>query len=260
MCDAAEPWIEEAREVKQVVRGETFTVESTVTPCKGCGFEILSDEQLNELSTRASDAYRKKHGLLTSAEIVALRRQLSMSQRKFSQFVGVGEASIKRWEKACIQDPSSDALIREKTSPNNKLSQILTSYIKGSAYPGRLGTCNLGDLPRGLLDVLNAGNVFVTSRAYQFLPAVCFGTVGSAHSLGAGITIQSFSLPAVVQSLSGWGSIHGTSFVPATPDRSIRIEGQVAGFEISFTSGSFEKSTGKTVEREDNEYALPLAA
>ena len=38
-----------------------------------------------------------------------------MSQRDFAKYLGVGEASVKRWEAGHIQDESSDRLIRMKT-------------------------------------------------------------------------------------------------------------------------------------------------
>jgi DNA-binding transcriptional regulator YiaG len=69
-----------------------------------------------ELRRRTADAYRKKHGLLTSEEIKALRKLLQKTQTQFAQLVGVGEASVKRWETWLVQDKSSDELMRLKSA------------------------------------------------------------------------------------------------------------------------------------------------
>jgi DNA-binding transcriptional regulator YiaG len=69
---------------------------------------------MDELGRRTSDAFRKKHHLLTSEEIKELRMSLNMSQRQFAAFLRVGVASVKRWENWKVQDASSDELIRLK--------------------------------------------------------------------------------------------------------------------------------------------------
>jgi len=101
-------------EVEQEFRGETFNVVSPVMVCKHCGWRTLAEGQMDELGRRASDAFRGKHGLLTSVEIKELRMSLNMSQRQFAEFLRVGEASVKRWENWKVQDSSSDELIRLK--------------------------------------------------------------------------------------------------------------------------------------------------
>jgi DNA-binding transcriptional regulator YiaG len=68
-----------------------------------------------EYMRKLADAYRTKHKLLTSDEIVASRKTLGMTQRQFADYLSVGEASIKRWELGQIQDPAMDKLIRLKT-------------------------------------------------------------------------------------------------------------------------------------------------
>jgi DNA-binding transcriptional regulator YiaG len=62
-----------------------------------------------------ADVYRTKHGLLNSNEIRRWRLRLGMSQAAFADYIGVGIASLKRWEMGRIQDASSDELIRLRT-------------------------------------------------------------------------------------------------------------------------------------------------
>jgi len=107
--------------VEQEFRGEIFHVVSPVMECKHCGWQALAEGQMDELGRRTSDAFRKKHNLLTSEEIKERRMSLNMSQREFAEFLRVGEASVKRWENWKVQDASSDELIRLKCMLANDL-------------------------------------------------------------------------------------------------------------------------------------------
>jgi DNA-binding transcriptional regulator YiaG len=62
-----------------------------------------------------SDEYRRAHGFLTSGEIRSRRAWLGMTQQRFSEYLGTGVASVKRWELGQIQDRAMDELMRLKT-------------------------------------------------------------------------------------------------------------------------------------------------
>ena len=47
----------------------------------------MEANQMNELRRATADAYRKKHILLTSREIIALREKLNMSQVEFARYL-----------------------------------------------------------------------------------------------------------------------------------------------------------------------------
>lgn len=96
------------------VRGESFAVTATGLACKDCGFQTLEGEQFDEYRVKLADAYRKKHGLLTTGEIIQYRENLNMTQDQFAEYLRIGIASVKRWELGKIQDQSSDELIRLK--------------------------------------------------------------------------------------------------------------------------------------------------
>lgn len=113
-CDSQQFKSLRSTPVQQVFRGETLKLRSPITECVKCGWQLLTDDQTDELRRRTADAYREKHGLLTSQQIRAIREALKMSQRQFAEFLRVGEASIKRWETWQVQEESSDELIRAK--------------------------------------------------------------------------------------------------------------------------------------------------
>lgn len=106
------------------VRGEKFTVSVEARVCNRCGSQVLSDAQSSAYTIAISDAYRTKHGLLTSADLRSIRKRLHMSQQKFAAFLHVGIASVKRWEAGLIQDESHDELIRLKTDLQTARSNV----------------------------------------------------------------------------------------------------------------------------------------
>ncbi len=66
-----------------------------------------------ENQKRALNTYRRKKGLLTSEEIVDLRKEYNLSQVELAKMMGWGEATISRYESNCIQDISYDIMLRE---------------------------------------------------------------------------------------------------------------------------------------------------
>ena len=97
------------------IRGEHITVRCECTVCNRCGFQVLSDEQSNFYTIVSADAFRKRHGLLTSRQLKDTRQRLGMSQKGFAAYLRVGVASVKRWELGLIQDEALDQLIRLRT-------------------------------------------------------------------------------------------------------------------------------------------------
>ncbi len=176
-------WKSEMQVVDQEFRGETFHVPAEITVCRHCGFCLAHDGQADEIARATREAYRMKHGLLTSVEIVARREKMSMSQQQFADMLGVGVASVKRWERGCVQDRSKDELIRAKTAAREELIlDLLHGYISGVVHrQGKIGEKDL--IARlveysehhwrgGGLDEVSTANVFLQARAYQFIANV----------------------------------------------------------------------------------------
>ena len=103
--------------VEGEVRGERFTVAAKASICDRCGYQAMEGEDLQEFMRTLGDAYRRAHRLLTSRDIKLRREALGMSQSDFSLYLGVGVASIKRWELGAIQDVAIDRYLRLKTDP-----------------------------------------------------------------------------------------------------------------------------------------------
>src|SRR5208337_4759331 len=111
-CNSEEFDIRESS-VRQEFRGEKLDVKTHVSVCKCCGWQTLGSGQADELRQQTVDKYRRNHCLLTSSEIIARRTALGMSQQAFADFIEVGVASVKRWERGFVQEPVYDKLIRQ---------------------------------------------------------------------------------------------------------------------------------------------------
>ncbi len=112
-CDS-EQFVEQHVRFDPEVKGEIVEVIAPCSVCKNCQASLMTGEQMNVLRRAAADKYRELHGLLTSAQIIAYREELGMSQAAFARYLNVGEASIKRWETYYVQDAGQDEHIRLK--------------------------------------------------------------------------------------------------------------------------------------------------
>ena len=96
------------------VKGEVVEVLAECSACSQCSSARMNDEQMNAIRKAAADAYKVKHNLLTSSQIVKFRDVLGMSQTAFAAYLNVGEASVKRWETYYVQDDGQDEHMRLK--------------------------------------------------------------------------------------------------------------------------------------------------
>ena len=106
-------------------KDEPIEVITDTFVCTHCQHEMMNTEQMSAFRKTVSDVYRKKHSLLTSEEILAFRKKLSMSQIEFAKYLGVGDASIKRWESTHVQDESQNELIRLKCDEDYAIQNML---------------------------------------------------------------------------------------------------------------------------------------
>jgi putative zinc finger/helix-turn-helix YgiT family protein len=130
-----ERFAEKFVDVPQTFRGDEFAVNAPSMVCMECGWATMTDAQADKLCVLTADEFRRRHGLLTSAEIVACRKARGMSQRKFAAFIGVGEASVKRWETGNVQERIYDDRIRQKCADARRLTHWAKLRAKaGSIY------------------------------------------------------------------------------------------------------------------------------
>lgn len=97
--------------VEGVVKKKKYKVETRALVCDVCGHAAIESSDMPEYMRKLSDVYRRDNGLYTSDEIKRIRGKLT--QQKFAEELGVGVASLKRWELGLVQDRSNNNLIRD---------------------------------------------------------------------------------------------------------------------------------------------------
>lgn len=115
LCDSVHEIEERKRISKTIIKGEEVEYEETFYFCKHCDEdenEFAPARMENENLLNARNAYRRKHNLLTSYEIVEIRERYGVSQTDLAKLLGWGEATISRYESKAIQDEAYDNMLR----------------------------------------------------------------------------------------------------------------------------------------------------
>lgn len=114
-CERRVPF--EVRTVSECfeVRGEPFTVEGPAHVCTACG-NVRGDSLFDALLGQAYEAYRRRHHVLSAVEIREIREKYGFSQVLFAKILGIGEATLQRYERGVLPSVSLNGLLlRAKT-------------------------------------------------------------------------------------------------------------------------------------------------
>lgn len=169
----------QAHEVKEIeddaqviIKGELITYKERYFYCKNAEIdesEFIPTRMANKNLLAARDNYRKRHHLLTSNDIVELRKDYNLSKVGLARLLGWGEATISRYESKSIQDESHDMILRlirkdpltildllerngskftnsEKKAIQDKVEQNLESYGKENLSRQNLSSNYIGYL------------------------------------------------------------------------------------------------------------------
>lgn len=109
-----------ASELQFLTEAETFnyksqslTVDVDYSVCTQCGAEAILTEQIKRNDCRVRDAWRKADGLLSGADIVALRKKLGLTQQEAAKVFGGGVNAFSKYERGeVIQSEGMDKLMR----------------------------------------------------------------------------------------------------------------------------------------------------
>lgn len=96
------------------VNGETIEVLGiSHLRCPDCGEVVFRLDEARQLRENALAQYRQKYGLLSAAEIRAIRERLGLSQGELGKLLGLGSNTLSRWEaNRNVQSASLDVLLR----------------------------------------------------------------------------------------------------------------------------------------------------
>ncbi len=97
----------------EIFKDEEVSFTATYEYCSNANEYLESEEMIKSNSLAMKDAYREKAGLLTSAEIIGIRRKYDVSQKDFSEILDWGRATITRYENHQVQDRAHDDVLRK---------------------------------------------------------------------------------------------------------------------------------------------------
>jgi putative zinc finger/helix-turn-helix YgiT family protein len=94
------------------VRNEPITVDMEYYKCTECGEEFVVPDLDNDPLEIAYRIYRAKHGMLQPEEIRDFRSKYHLTQSELANLLGLGGATISRYETGKLQDETHDTLLR----------------------------------------------------------------------------------------------------------------------------------------------------
>ena len=100
------------REETLAVKGEDVSVQTKVRLCDACEGEVYDEELDSATLLAAYDIYRRRHGLLSPAEIRSTRESYGLSQRSLAALLSLGEVTIHRYENGSLPDGAQNQLLR----------------------------------------------------------------------------------------------------------------------------------------------------
>ena len=110
----------EEHEVKRVSVSEQVTFKKVMVSyealylyCDEVEEFYMDEELLQKNDVRMKDAYRRKEGLLTSAEICRIRAKYGITQNDLCALLGWGGKTITRYEGHQVQDRAHDSIMRK---------------------------------------------------------------------------------------------------------------------------------------------------
>ena len=165
LCDKTHEVEERKRFATITLKGDKVTYEERFYFCANADDEeneFETGSMTNENLLNARNAYRVKHGLLTSDEIVAIRESYGLSQVDLAKLLGWGEATISRYESKAIQDEAYDTMLR--LIKDNPLQAL--EFLKKNAdkFPGR----KRFEVRSKIVEKLDAyGKEYLTRQAFE---------------------------------------------------------------------------------------------
>lgn len=94
--------------------GQPLVVEGLeANQCDTCGADPVLEDQIRRNQRRITDAKREVDGLLTGDEIVAMRKDLGLSQKDAAELFGGGANAFSKYERGDVmQSVAMDRLMR----------------------------------------------------------------------------------------------------------------------------------------------------
>jgi putative zinc finger/helix-turn-helix YgiT family protein len=123
-CEKETPLVHVRKTEDLNVRGEIIPVEVEYFRCEECGEEFEKPGPGIDPLEIAYREYRRRKGMVQPEEIYKFRKKYGLTQKEFSDLLGIGIASLNRYENGALQDEAHDRILRLSMDPRNLLELI----------------------------------------------------------------------------------------------------------------------------------------
>jgi putative zinc finger/helix-turn-helix YgiT family protein len=106
------------------VHGEVIIVDVEYYHCLECGEDFENSKTSIDPYDVAYREYRSRKGMLQPEDIRKLRNQRGLTQKEFSDLLGIGIATLNRYENGALQNEAHDRSIRLAMEPRNLLNLL----------------------------------------------------------------------------------------------------------------------------------------
>lgn len=106
------------------VRGEMIPIHLEYYHCEECGEDFEIPRADYDPLDAAYREYRHRKGMAQPEEIKRFRKELGLTQKEWSEILGIGIATLNRYENGALQSEGHDQMMRLSMAPANLL-QIL---------------------------------------------------------------------------------------------------------------------------------------
>ncbi|MDD3803175.1 MAG: type II toxin-antitoxin system MqsA family antitoxin [bacterium] len=114
--------------------------------CKKCNSEMSNEEYDSRSLERAFAEYRKRHNILSPAEIKSIREKYKVSQKDFALILGFGEITITRYENGMIPDKPYSERIKMMEDKGNFLKAFKESKLSDKEKSRIIGKIDIPDI------------------------------------------------------------------------------------------------------------------
>jgi putative zinc finger/helix-turn-helix YgiT family protein len=104
-----------------LIRGVAMPLMREYFYCKSCGEEFENPTPEMDPVERAYQAYREQRGMLQPDNLIRYRKSIGLTQKEFSTLLGIGNATLIRYENGALQSDAHDRMIRLCMLPRNLL-------------------------------------------------------------------------------------------------------------------------------------------
>ena len=109
------------------IRGDTILVEVELYRCQECEEEFENPKSDFDPYDLAYREYRKRKGMVQPEEIREFRIRNGLTQKEFSGLLGMGIATLNRYENGALQSEAQDRIIKLAMEPRNFANLVLDS-------------------------------------------------------------------------------------------------------------------------------------